>query len=108
MGGPIRSMKGSVLLKAKKSDIPKIALVHFQASLKNIRASCSPEAIQHYFQWDEQFGSKLFLTMDVLPESMKQQPLLSVEEELRLKQEAEDAKHKAIEQQEAQRTQTEQ
>eukprot|EP01083_Nonionella_stella_P035492 96822_1 len=93
--GPIRSMKGAVLLKAKKSDIPKIALKHFEDSIKNVRASCAPEAIQHYFKWDEQFGSKLFLTMDVLPENMKQAPLPSVEDEKRKKQEAEDAAGRA-------------
>ena len=94
--GPIRSMKGAVLLKAKKSDIPKINLIHFQSSLKNIRASCAPSAIQHYHKWDEQFGSKLFLTMDVLPENMKQKSLLPVEEEKRLKEEAEKAKEREI------------
>eukprot|EP01084_Bolivina_argentea_P053711 98564_1 len=93
--GPIRRMKGAVLLKAKKSDIPKIALKHFEDSIKNVRASCAPEAIQHYFKWDEQFGSKLFLTMDVLPENMKQAPLPSVEDEKRKKQEAEDAAGRA-------------
>lgn len=90
--GPLRSMRGSVLLRAKKSDIPKIDITHFESSLKNVRASCAESAIQHYFKWDEQFGSKLFLTMDVLPGNMKQKPLLSVEEEKRKKNEAEDAK----------------
>ena len=94
--GPLRSMKGAILLKAKKSDIPKINVVHFKSSLKNVRASCAPSAIQHYYKWDEQFGSKLFLTMDVLPENMKQKPLLSVEEEKRKKQQEEDAKEREI------------
>eukprot|EP00483_Globobulimina_turgida_P005592 UN05602 len=90
--GPLRSMTGAILLTAKKSDIPKISLTHFENSLLNVRASCDPTAIQHYFKWDEQFGSKLFLTMGCLPENMKQKPLLSVEEEKRKKNEAE---HKA-------------
>merc|ERR1712228_821627 len=62
------------------------------SSLKNVRASCAESAIEHYIKWDEQFGSKLFLTMDVLPENMKQKPLLSVEDEKKKKSEEEDAK----------------
>merc|ERR1712228_143395 len=58
----------------------------------NVRASCAESAIEHYIKWDEQFGSKLFLTMDVLPENMKQKPLLSVEDEKKKKSEEEDAK----------------
>ena len=94
--GPLRSMTGAILLKAKKSDIPKINVTHFKSSLKNVRASCAPSAILHYHKWDEQFGSKLFLTMDVLPENMKQKPLLSVEEEKRKKQQEEEAKEREL------------
>merc|ERR1712129_102557 len=64
------------------------------SSLKNVRASCAESAIQHYVKWDEQFGSKLFLTMDVLPGNMKQKPLLSVEEEIMKKDEEEMAKQR--------------
>ena len=80
--GPLRSLSGAFLLRAKKSDIPYIGAQHFESSLKNIRASLPPENLKHYHKWDEQFGSKLFLTMDVLPQDMKSLPLTSVKEEV--------------------------
>jgi len=79
--GPLRSMKGAALLQAKKSDIPYISYEHFQQSLKNVRASLAESGIKQYYKWDEQFGSKLFLTMDVLPDDMKSKPLKSVDQE---------------------------
>ena len=99
--GPLRSMTGALLLKAKKSEIPAIAKSHFRNSLKNIRASVPPQNLKHYTDWDEQFGSKLFLTMDVLPENMKSTPLISVSDEKKLRKKMEKEKEKEEQEQAA-------
>ena len=68
--GPIRDL-GAKILETGPDDMPPIQLKHFIDSLKNIRASLSPQSLNHYLEWDKQFGSKLTLSMNALPESMK-------------------------------------
>ncbi|ETO27737.1 AAA domain protein [Reticulomyxa filosa] len=83
--GPLReAMVNTDLTKASKSEIPRLSFRHFQQSLNNVRASVPPQSLRHYFDWDKQFGSSLFLTVDVLPDTMRSPLLISIEEERKI------------------------
>jgi SpoVK/Ycf46/Vps4 family AAA+-type ATPase len=80
--GPFREAMATMdVMSAKKSDIPALSMRHFETSLGNVRASTSVKSLEFYDKWDADFGSKLMLSVDVLPESMKPMKIISIEEE---------------------------
>jgi len=72
--GPLRDL-GSSILTQEDIEVPPIQVHHFEASLKNVRASVKEESLLSYQKWDGKFGSKLTFKLSSLPANMHAYPI---------------------------------
>lgn len=55
--GPIRSIPSNQMDMINVSDVRPLDYSDFQAALERVRASVSPNDLQHYIEWDKTYGS---------------------------------------------------
>lgn len=54
--GPIRELGFAALRTVRPEDVRPLALKDFLAAVGTIRPSVSPDSLQAYVRWSEQFG----------------------------------------------------
>jgi len=55
--GPIRELGFAALKTIKPEDVRPLAVRDFESSVKTIRPSVSPDSLEAYIKWGDQFGA---------------------------------------------------
>eukprot|EP01084_Bolivina_argentea_P086429 156215_1 len=69
--GPIRSLGAKILEIKNQSDMPAIQKCHFDESLRNVRPSLTQGSLKYFNEWNDNFGSKIHLSISALPQDMR-------------------------------------
>lgn len=67
--GPVRDM-GALILDPNAT-MGNISVKHFKNSLKNVKPSLPADSVIQYDDWNNKYGSKMHLSINALPESMR-------------------------------------